>query len=174
MLTSATEDREAQAWHHIWKLKGPGRLNLFLWHLRYGVLPTVAFLRRRGIVSDVICSLCHRTAIGELHELRDCRRSTEVWHILVGRDRWGSFFHSASAKEWLDSNLATSTVQASGWACVFKEAAYSIWRSRNEVIHNRKQKKAPPWIFASEVLTQVRLTLIAVGVDTRDFDVYDT
>lgn len=47
--TSSTEAIESQAWHRIWRLKGPSRSNLFLWRLRHDVLPTTHFLYRRHI-----------------------------------------------------------------------------------------------------------------------------
>lgn len=48
-----TEDHE---WRRIWEMKGPLRLNMLMWRMRRGFLPTISFLHRRHVCPDDRCS----------------------------------------------------------------------------------------------------------------------
>lgn len=167
MLTAETFELERQAWHRIWGIRGPERLNFFLWRLRHNTLPTAAFLRKRHLVHYMECPLCGQYSCGDMHEVRDCSWARRVWKLLLNCDWIHAFFGCLSMTEWVDFNLAHNCGRRghnARWDYLFREAAYSIWSCRNEVLHGRRTECMPPGVFIKEILKRVSLTLVANGI----------
>lgn len=67
------EIAQSRAWSKIWKMQGPQRLNLFLWHAWAEKFPTTALLYMRLVVESPICQICGVAVEFGLQALRDCQ-----------------------------------------------------------------------------------------------------
>lgn len=170
--TSTTEAMESQAWHRIWRLKGPSRANFFLWRLRHDTLPTTSFLYRRHISATSTCGICGENGSDALHELRDCRWMAKVWRLVVSHGCWPDFCSPQYTGTWVDRNLSCNMgvgVTTLGWKYLFREVAFGGWIWRNKFVHNTVDRLIPPAIFVKEAMSRLRLLILAHEIDPALF-----
>lgn len=173
--TSTTEAMESQAWHRIWRLKGPSRANFFIWRLRHDVIPTTSFLHRRHISATPTCAVCGRNGSDSLHDLRDCWWIAKVWRMVVSRRCGVDFWGPQSSQTWVDRNLSCnlgSSVTALGWQYLFREVVYGGWYWRNQIVHNTVDRLLPPAIFVKDAFLRLRLLILAHDMDLASFFVH--
>lgn len=130
----------------------PGKVNLLLWRVRLGRLPTKRNLIRRGVdLSSDSCPLCHSAPESEDHLFLHCSTGKE---IRASIKTWCSKFPfiSASLIEFLDLGRDNISINARDLILEAVIAAYywSIWNLRNSLIF--RNKGTPVNIIASEVL----------------------
>lgn len=146
-------------WMLIWKLKGPGRLNLHLWRIRRNFLPTGTFLLHHHMMDTDACPVCGIAGEDGLHALRDCSWVSSFWRMLLSRAEWGRFFLPNQVAEWVDTNLGTSLQsreEGVQWSYVFREAVHTIWFWRNKILHESDQRHPPAHWVCVEVLRRVK------------------
>lgn len=93
-----------------------------LWSSLQGALPTKLFLWRQRIVSSPLCEVCRDVAQSDLHILRDCGLSSNMWRALLPPVVWSQFFSPSSVAEWFEVNLLFRNVIScwpKHWAYIF-------------------------------------------------------
>ncbi|KAK2435125.1 hypothetical protein QL285_020204 [Trifolium repens] len=94
----------ASVWHHIWRLKVPGRVRAFILLVNHDRLLTNDRKNRMGLSTDM-CDYCRNSKETTLHALRDCVLVRPVWLSLVDASRRHQFF-SSNLHEWIATNVA--------------------------------------------------------------------
>lgn len=86
---------------HIWKVRAPPKINLFLWRVAHDRLMTNMERARRGITDSDLCPRCQQAPEFVMHLLRDCEASLELWERLVDPAMWHKFV-SLGHSQWLE------------------------------------------------------------------------
>jgi hypothetical protein len=68
-------------WEIMWSLNIPSKVKIFLWKALHGVLPGLAILARRHIISPQ-CPICKSGPEDICHILFKCLRAKEIWNEL--------------------------------------------------------------------------------------------
>lgn len=89
-----------EGWRLIWRLKVQQRAELFLWLLTYGEILINYGRWRRGRADCWRCS----EGCEDVHLIRDCKDSREVWECLRPIDKMEDIFQ-LDLKEWVLKNL---------------------------------------------------------------------
>lgn len=76
---------------HIWKLKTPPRINLFLWRVAHDRLMTNMERERRGISDNGLFPRCQQAPESIMHLLRDCEFAMDLWVQIVDPEKWHIF-----------------------------------------------------------------------------------
>lgn len=76
-------------WGKLWNLRVAPKFCLFLWRASHGILPCLAALVFRKVVSDDLCPLCGKENEYVTHALWSCNCSRQVW-------KYASFWPSIS------------------------------------------------------------------------------
>lgn len=87
-------------------MKGPSRMNLFLWRVRHEAISTAHFLFSRHLSPSCTCGLYNESVTDHMHDFRDCTWARCVWRILVHPDHWVNLFSHPSTLPWIDANLS--------------------------------------------------------------------
>ena len=120
---------------HLWELKTPLKIKVFLWYLRKGVILTKDNLARRNWQGNQQCCFCHENETIQ-HLFFDCRFARLGWATAYAA--WGlPRPHSVDDMfgHWLDriqSNLKPSIILGASALC------WSLWLSRNAFIFENK------------------------------------
>lgn len=69
-------------WEIIWKIKVPPKINIFLWKLQWGILPTYAFLHRIMPDSPLVCKWCNLEIEDIKHLFWDCCLAKWAWDFI--------------------------------------------------------------------------------------------
>lgn len=159
---------ETEKWRRVWALKGPLRANVFMWRMRHGSLPTLAFLFKRNLISTALCPICGSGSVGELHELRDCRWARQVWRLIVHKNHWRRFVQFGDMKGWLDMNLHEdlgNAEQTFPCSYIFRETGYGLWQFWNKLTHDDTMTVIPPSVFIKTMHFRLGVLCIANHVD---------
>lgn len=68
-----------QVWKHLWKLKLPPKILVFLWRALKDALPTGLNLFRTGILNSPFCFRCHSAVESVGHALFGCGHLSIIW-----------------------------------------------------------------------------------------------
>ncbi|GKU86545.1 hypothetical protein SLEP1_g1057 [Rubroshorea leprosula] len=66
-------------WKHLWKLKVPPNVRVFLWRAILNALPSMDNLVKRGIVQEALCPLCQVADESLMHLLFYCPHVEPIW-----------------------------------------------------------------------------------------------
>jgi hypothetical protein len=118
-------------WQYLWNMQVPNSTKVFLWRACKGILPTKDNLKRRKVVQDDLCLICHTEEETVAHILWECPSSKDVWGVcrrslqkcgVMGVDFFDVF--------------ETITLRCKREdALLFGVVAKQIWARRNEVLH---------------------------------------
>ena len=92
------------------------------------------------MVQDEVCSVCCNRGENILHALRDCSHLKHVWNQLGATASNHEFWH-VNLVDWLSLNVRKNNkLHGSGtpWKIMFPFAIWIIWKSRNDIVFNRK------------------------------------
>lgn len=80
LVASASNQSELWFWRHLWKLKLPTQIKIFIWKFVWNFFPIKSSLMRRRGCFDSLCSIClnHKETI---KHLLGCQRSLEAWFL---------------------------------------------------------------------------------------------
>ena len=68
-----------------------------------------------------------------LHILRDCKKETEVWLLLLPSSFCSCFFSFEKTKTWMTWNLRTKfNVNGVSWQIMFPLVCHQLWLARNK------------------------------------------
>ena len=68
-------------WQYLWHMQVPNSTKVFLWRPCKSILPTKDNLKRRKVVQDDLCLICHREEETVAHILWECPSSKDVWGV---------------------------------------------------------------------------------------------
>ena len=147
----AESDNFVAKW--IWKADLLPKIKTFLWMCAHNSIGVKVCLERRGAVHDNVCPICCNGSETILHALRDCIHLKQVWSQLGVSSSNHEFWHS-NLLDCLSTN-ATSNGKclnvAPPWKIVFSFALWSIWKSRNNFVFNRRSRNPN---LAVEIINQ--------------------
>jgi hypothetical protein len=66
---------------HLWKIKAPLKIKVFLWYLRRGVILTKDNLAKRNWKGSLTCCFCHESETIR-HLFFKCRFARMVWNLI--------------------------------------------------------------------------------------------
>ena len=76
---SSRDDPHSPLWKRMWHFNVPTKIKIFAWCACMNALPTMHFLRTRGVSTDGICPVCDLCPESTLHALIHCDTPKEVW-----------------------------------------------------------------------------------------------
>ena len=124
----------------IWKIDLLPKVRLFLWLCAHNSIGVKVCLGRRGVVQDEVCPVCCNGGEAILHALRDFSHLKHVWNQLGVTASNHEFWH-VNLVDWLSLNVRKNDkLHGSGtpWKIVFPFVIWIIWKSRNDIVFNRK------------------------------------
>ena len=72
----------ADFWNKIWKLECPPKVKHFLWRMSHNTLAVKRMLKRRGVKTDTLCSMCNRLDEDGAHLFFKCKEAKTAWREL--------------------------------------------------------------------------------------------
>ncbi len=139
LVHDGVDDRRIR---HLWNIKIPLRIKIFLWLVARNRLPTADFLANRGWIGPSICPLCRRDVEYLDHLLFRCSYSREVWSSLF-------FGHQRTCRKLLGEtgDLATrwrrikGTQEGSALVDInlwIAATCWELWKERNNRIFENR------------------------------------
>lgn len=140
------------------------RIQTFTWQCLYNSIGVKDCLVRRGMLEDATCPICLRDPETILLALCDCRKIKPIWTQLGVKWAYRNFW-SDNVQAWLESNgsmMDYQDVRIPPWRIAFLFAIWSIWKSRNQVVFNRKTQNPR---LATEITSRaMELTFYAFSI----------
>ncbi|XP_071727165.1 uncharacterized protein [Rutidosis leptorrhynchoides] len=132
----------------------PQKINIFIWRVLYGRIPTRVELDKRGVDLDsILCPLCNLHTESIEHILFQCTLSTSIWNSIL---QWWNLpvdtFTNLRDIILNDQSLTTQQNGSNIWLAVKWASTYIIWKYRNLKVFGKKE-----WCTAtilSEIQTQ--------------------
>ena len=138
VMESSNTSAFAASW--IWKAVLLPKVRMFLRLCAHNSIGVKVCLGKREVVQDEVCPVCCNGAKTILYALRDCSQLKHVWNQLGVTASNYDFWH-VNLVEWLSLNVRTNDMlygMGTLWKIVFSFALWSIWKSRNDIVFNRK------------------------------------
>lgn len=114
-------------WKWVWKTCAPAKVQLFIWLIMRGALPTNALRFRRGLAHHAGCQCCSSNSEDILHVLRDCSHSQEFWYR-SGLRPSVDFFNQHNAGTWVKKHAKGNR------ECLFLAGIWWMWCWRNNEV----------------------------------------
>ncbi|KAG8491201.1 hypothetical protein CXB51_014347 [Gossypium anomalum] len=117
----------------LWSLHLPSKIAITIWRLSWNFIPTLKNLRLRRVASDSSSPRCRSAEEDSNHVFRRCPITTETWQNL--------------SLSWVTNNAITDlwdwltwvfTIGNSQQCRLFCCAAWMIWSSKNQLVHEGK------------------------------------
>ncbi|XP_071739470.1 uncharacterized protein [Rutidosis leptorrhynchoides] len=132
----------------------PQKINIFIWRVLYGRIPTRVELDKRGVDLDsILCPLCNLHIESIEHILIHCTSTSNVWESIL---QWWNLpantFTNLRDITLNDQSFTTSQNGANIWQAIKWASTYIIWKYRNLKVFGKKE-----WCAAtilSEIQTQ--------------------
>ncbi|KAL0003965.1 hypothetical protein SO802_011526 [Lithocarpus litseifolius] len=137
----------------IWKADLLPKIRMFLWLCAHSSIGVKVCLEKRGVVQDEVCPVCCNGVLTILHALRHYTHLKQVWNQLGFTASNFDFWHY-NLLDWLSLNVRSNDKlhdMGLPWKIVFPFALWNIWKSRNELVFNRKGRSP---ILAVDVVYQ--------------------
>ena len=117
----------------IWNCVGLEWIQVFLWQVAAGALPTNYFRFSRHVSDDPTCSRCDLLVQEtSLHVLHDCPIALGFWNRMIDAETYPTFY-TYSLRSWVHWNLELNNpIAGNSWPCVFASAVHYLWRIKNQ------------------------------------------
>ncbi|GLT63476.1 hypothetical protein SLA2020_360390 [Shorea laevis] len=127
-------------WSWIWKVSTIPKIQYFLWLLMHGRLLTLDTLAQWGVVQNSGCPRCSNGPETLNHLFRECQYASLFWDSITPYSST-SHIQNLDFRSWIKTNVCwkNSNNIPSTWPTVFSYAIWSIWYSRNQLVHDRRQ-----------------------------------
>lgn len=139
-----------RVWRQIWQWNGPPRFKTCLWLIANNKLLSNTERCKRQMTNSSQCPICNHSDGTVVHAIRDCPKSMGIWKSLVPSTHWGEFFNS-DISDWVLNNLQGkdpfTTSVSLPWQMTFVVACWTIWRERNNVVFNQKNRDPQQIVF---------------------------
>jgi ribonuclease HI len=154
-LVDNEEYRVPGEWMHIWNLKIPQRVKIFMWRVLRGCLPTRDKLQRKGVQCTDLCPHCETTYENEWHLFIGCEKAKRVW---IAAGLWDDISQVVVAANSFNSLVFSFlTVHLEKKCSDFVLIMWCLWKRRNEKIWEEAEKPVHVSINAArEYLLQWR------------------
>ncbi len=131
---------------HLWAIRAPNKVKIFLWLAARNRIPTVDLLAKRGWVGPSICCMCGRDSETLEHLLFRCAFAIEVWEWVLHNEAsvLGELLcHGGNLVARLLRTRATITgrrkhILDSGLAAM----CWELWLERNRRTFNDKSRSS--------------------------------
>ncbi|KAJ9558860.1 LOW QUALITY PROTEIN: hypothetical protein OSB04_013474 [Centaurea solstitialis] len=133
----------------VWAPFVPKKVNVFIWRLRRGRIPTRVALDKMGIdLNSVLCPRCGESIEDIDHAFIKCREVNRLWSR-VGK--WWNKPTSGvdSVAQFLqeDDNLIQSLKDKAWWVGVKWTFLYLLWSNRNRLVFENNRKSLDDCFF---------------------------
>ncbi|GKV43679.1 hypothetical protein SLEP1_g50940 [Rubroshorea leprosula] len=143
MMVGQSRILEARICKRIWNKLNLTKVSCFGWRLLLNGLPTKSNLQKRGILieeEESICNICRRNVEDENHLFVQCYKIQELWMRCY--KWWGISISLPNSISFLceaHSQGIKKLVTTDVWFFIFLVVTWSIWYTRNKIIHNSHQ-----------------------------------
>jgi hypothetical protein len=125
---------------HLWKLKAPLKIKIFMWYLQRGVILTKDNLAKRSWQGSKVCYFCHKDETIQ-HLFFECRFPQAVWsmiHADLGLSQPRSVSNIFGSWLWgLEKDLKPLILLGVAATC------WPLWLCRNDIIFRNKHNTFP-------------------------------
>ncbi|KAJ3694602.1 hypothetical protein LUZ60_010082 [Juncus effusus] len=130
---------------HLWKLKAPSKVKLFLWLAINDKILTSDNLQKRG---SPICIMCRRAPETGPHLLSFCPYAVGIWtHLLT---QWNMYDNADNFfDKWRTTSSILPTQERKKWNATWAAACWMIWTERNKRIFTGKSR--PHQLLVKEI-----------------------
>ncbi|XVF18957.1 hypothetical protein REPUB_Repub11eG0068800 [Reevesia pubescens] len=137
-------------WPHLWHLKIPSKVQVFLWQISHDCIPCNAFLIRRHIIPEnTFCCRCLTGVEDCFHVIFDCPLSLAVWNVFVSW--WGCELPRVSDCTglllWTMETFHQECFK-NCWHLATSALLHTLWSYRNKVLFDKA-------LWDSDVIFQV-------------------
>ncbi len=151
---------------HLWNIKIPQRVKLFLWLAVRNRLPTTDFLTKRGWTGPSICYLCNRAEEGLEHLLFNCSYSHLVWRrTLLGFQRACTTLLGGNgdlATRWTRARVAMDKSTRSAFDPCIAATCWELWKERNYRIF--EERSTGPAVCGKNIANVITVWRSKLGV----------
>ncbi|XP_063935611.1 uncharacterized protein LOC135147087 [Daucus carota subsp. sativus] len=134
-LGDRTPHAPSRIWSLIWSLKVPPKIRIFLWKVRWGILPSKQLLHSRLAEVSPCCDKCESIVESQNHILWECKIARWVWDFIAN---WWSlksqFLRLTSFSLENILSLHRTSVTSKIWHLIVAASLWTIWLARNESI----------------------------------------
>ena len=127
-------------WGIIWTIKCPPKVQVFLWKLQWGIVPTNLFISKRLRSHVSHCSWCNSNPESINHLFWNCPLAQSMWKVI---SHWWCLDRNFINRQFfsLESTLLLKHAQktSSIWRLVVAAVLWTIWLARNELIFNNSR-----------------------------------
>ncbi|GKV17362.1 hypothetical protein SLEP1_g27876 [Rubroshorea leprosula] len=130
---------QMEDWSWIWNICTIPKIKYFLWLVMHGRILTFDTLAQWGVVSDNRCPRCRNGPETLTHIFRECQYAALFWNSIIPQSI-STYNQNLDFKSWIKVNVGVhnSPPSSSTWPTVFSYAVWSIWYSRNQLVHDNK------------------------------------
>lgn len=128
---SSTMGRNINLWKNLWGLPAPNATKVFLWWACNSILPTKENFKRKGVVTDDLCSIWSIGQETVVHILWECQSARDVWGC-CGRGLQKRHSQEDDFLKLVENLTAVLSREDLG---LFAVTAKGIWQRRNNYIH---------------------------------------
>ncbi|KAJ0765374.1 putative RNA-directed DNA polymerase [Helianthus annuus] len=122
----------------------PIKVNMLLWRIDKGRVPTRVELIRRNVgVPSATCPMCNAADESISHVFFSCYVATGVWSMVWSWCKMGaaSFPDYESVLKWPNSSSSSAKDKIIGG--IFWATSWAIWKERNKVVFQNAEPKVP-------------------------------
>ncbi|KAK1398520.1 hypothetical protein POM88_008383 [Heracleum sosnowskyi] len=125
--------------NRIWKQMVPPKVQMFMWKVLNGIIPTKALLFSRlvNFLDNSNCDLCKAQLEDLNHILWECEIAMQTWRKVL--DWWG--FHLRPTikclnETWVAVSWFKEVVLKQTWEIVLVAKMWTLWLNRNQIVFN--------------------------------------
>ena len=127
-LTMQQPQPTNRIWQHIWKLKIPRRIRVFIWLLMHGKVLSNMDRVKRGLTSNSYCHYFTEEREDLNHIFRFCTKAKNSWERSA-KDDFGKSHHILPFTDWLCWNFNIRNQENRGpWKERFALSLWWIWK----------------------------------------------
>ncbi|KAL0016968.1 hypothetical protein SO802_004037 [Lithocarpus litseifolius] len=126
----------------IWKAETLPKIKTFPWRCAHNSIGVKVCLERTGITQEIMCPIYQGGSETIFHALRDCHQLKCMWNQLGISSSKHEFWRN-DLQSWLSLNgwiMSSLCATQPPWKVVFPIAIWNVWKSRNNVVINRKNR----------------------------------
>ena len=120
-----------------WNKWLPSKVNIYIWRLRLGRIPTTRKLSEKGIaVGSTLCPVCGAEQETIEHLFFQCNVADAVWHLVYNwlQVQIGVVHDVAALFDWVDG-MQVDARKRKMVDVVVCTTLWFLWRFRNDVVH---------------------------------------